>query len=56
METLGRARPRDPVLGRKGQDLVDDRMKKFKITQDELIILLWIILFLIAVSIAILGG
>ena len=24
METLGQARPRDPVLGRKGQDLVDD--------------------------------
>ena len=56
MEILGRARLRDPVLGRKEQDLVDDRMKKYKITQDELIILVWIILFLIAMSIAISGS
>jgi len=53
VETLGQARLRDPVLGRKGQDLMDDRMKKYKITQDELINLVWIILFLIAVFIAI---
>jgi len=54
VDTLGRARLRDLVPGRKGQDLVDDRMRK--LTQDELISLVWIVLFLIAVSIAILGG